>query len=119
MRPDLNISIAPPAGILTPYTDLQVLFNNAITLVFMVALILVLIMLLWGGIQWIMSGGEKERIEKARGRIVNALIGLAVLAFAFLIINVVGQLVGIKEPFKINLPTPGPAVPVVQTQTGR
>lgn len=98
-----------PTGIpgLKPYTNLQALFNNAVLLIFMVAAILVFVMLLWGGIEWILSGGDKEKVGNARKRIVNALVGLAILALAFLIVNVIGQIVGfqiLNTPFIIPKP---------------
>ena len=45
--------------------------------------------LLWGAVQWIFSGGDKEGLEKARKKITNSLIGLTILfsifAFGFLL----------------------------------
>jgi len=45
--------------------------------------------LLFGGVQWILAGGDKEGTEKARKRITAALIGLAIVfsayALAFLV----------------------------------
>jgi hypothetical protein len=45
--------------------------------------------LLIGGVQWILAGGDKEGTEKARKKITNALIGLAIVfsayALAFLV----------------------------------
>jgi len=70
--------------------------SNALTIVFIIAALAVLFMLIFGAFQWIVSGGDKEAVAKARGRIVAALVGLAVLALAVLIVRVVGQLVGIN-----------------------
>lgn len=48
--------------------------------------------LLWGAIQWISSGGDKDGLEKAKKKITTALVGLTVLfslfATGFLINNI-------------------------------
>lgn len=77
------------------------LISNALQIVFIAAVLAVLIFLIIGAFRWITSGGDKEAIGKARGHIVNALIGLAILALAFFITVLAGQIVGIDI---INLP---------------
>lgn len=51
------------------------------------ALFICLFYLVWGGINWLMSEGEKQRINQARQKIVYAILGLAVVFVSFLIIN--------------------------------
>lgn len=93
-----TIDIAPgtPSQGLDPNTAPQKVITNALTIVFIVAILMVLFFLIIGAFQWITSGGDKDKVGKARGTIVNALIGLAVLALAFVIITVVGQIVNIN-----------------------
>lgn len=45
-----------------------------------IAALAVLLYLIWGALEWITSGGEKSKIESARNKITNALLGLIVLA---------------------------------------
>jgi hypothetical protein len=71
------------------------IFQLAIELLLITAVVLSLFFLVWGGIKWTMSGGDKNGIESARGTITYAIIGLAVSLAAFLIINVIGSLFGI------------------------
>lgn len=40
---------------------------------------LFLIYLLWGALDWIGSGGEKEKIVKAQGKITQAIVGICIL----------------------------------------
>ncbi len=75
--------------------------SNALTIVFIAAALAVLIYLIIGAFRWITSGGDKEAIGKARGTIVNALIGLAILALAFFITVLFGQILNIDI---LNLP---------------
>lgn len=51
---------------------------------------------LWGGIQWITAGGEKSKIEEARAKITQGLIGLAILAASFVIIKFLQTAVGLE-----------------------
>ena len=45
--------------------------------------------LIIGAIQWISSGGDKQGLEAARGKISNALIGLVILFSIFAIANLI------------------------------
>lgn len=90
------------------YNDLGDFITASIRLLFAVAAVSVLIMLVWGALQWIFSGGEKEAVAAARNRILNALIGLAVLAVAVAIAVVFGRFVGIDL---FNLIIPAPSAP--------
>lgn len=100
-----SVKITQPAGVPGGF-DLSTLITQAFTIVFSIAALLVLIMLIWGAINWILSAGDKEKVGNARNRIISALVGLAILALAFLIANVVGRIVGINV-FDLNLPQLG------------
>lgn len=69
--------------------------STAINLLLGAAGIIAFFFLLWGGIQWILAGGDKEGTEKARKRITNALIGLAVVFSAYALIFIIKALFGI------------------------
>ncbi len=58
-----------------------------------------------GGFQWIISGGEKSKVEAARGRIMSAFTGLAIVAVSYAVIRVIENFFGISI-MKINLPLP-------------
>ncbi len=93
------------------YTNLGNFITNIITLAFIIAILIVLAMLVWGAIEWIVSGGEKEAVGKARGKILNALIGLAILAVAYAIAVLAGQFLGfgnLINPSGVVLPIPSP-----------
>lgn len=47
--------------------------------------------LLWGGIQWIISEGDKQKVAAARARITYAIIGLIVSLLSFFIISIIGK----------------------------
>lgn len=103
--PGIPIRIVAPLQGINPATTIGSLLSNVLTIIFVLAAILVLFMLVVGAFQWITSGGDKEGVGKARDRITHALIGLAILALAFLIVQVVGQVVNINILNLQSLPT--------------
>lgn len=82
-------------------------FNNAIALLFTVGALGFIIMFLWGAVDWILSGGDKEKIAGARKRIVTAITGLVLLSLTFVIIIVLGQVLDIcyLRQFKFPIPS--------------
>lgn len=61
-------------------------------LIFLVGAIAV-IMLIWGGLQYVISAGDSKRVENAKSTILYAIIGIVIAILAFAIVNfVTGQL---------------------------
>lgn len=63
--------------------------GNLINAAFVFAAIIALGYLIWGGIKWITSGGEKSGVEGARNHIIAAIIGLVVIFLSYFIINII------------------------------
>lgn len=61
---------------------------------------------LMGGLEWITAGGDKGKIETARGKITQGLIGLAILAASFVIVKFIETAVGL-DLLNIKWPTAG------------
>ena len=78
---------------------INIFLNNLITLIYEAAAVVVVFMLLWGGIELILSGGEKEKVGEAQKRITFALIGLVFLAVAFALLNILGIFTGFTNFF--------------------
>lgn len=97
-----DLTVAQPAGF--QITDIGTLISGAIGAAFLIAGILVFAYLVWGGIQWITAGGDKANIEAARGRISNALVGLAIIAAAWAIIQLVEFVFGVTFTEGVTLP---------------
>ncbi len=75
------------------------LWNTAVT----IGAIAVLIMFLWGALEWITAGGDSGKIEKARSRIMQSIIGLLILVSSFVIIGFISQLFFGEEFSILNL----------------
>lgn len=78
----------------------------ALQLVFVGAGLFVLYHLIFGALEWISSGGDKEKVEKARKRITTAVTGLVilfvVLGAVVLIEQIFGFGLGFTAPIKIS-----------------
>lgn len=110
-----NLLAANPAdvfGEITAPTSIQSLVNqggaggisivlkNFIILFYQIAIILFVFMVIFSALQWITSGGDKEKVANARGRLTNAIIGIVVLGLAWVITQTLGTFTGISMPFK-------------------
>jgi len=76
---------------------LQRAIPAAIEILFVVGAVVFFFMLVIGAIQWIASGGDKGAIEAARGKIVNAIIGIVILFAVFAVVTLIGKF------FNVNL----------------
>src|SRR5437762_1397214 len=80
-----NINTCPQSGPFGHLCGLNIgtVIGTAITYVFVVAAILALAYLIWGGIKWIISGGDKNGVQAAKDTIIAALIGLVVIFLSY------------------------------------
>jgi len=85
---------------LTPAT----LVSGGIRLLLVVAALIFFFMLVVGGVQWIVSGGDKAGSENARKRITSALVGLAIVFAAWAIATLISTLFGVNI-FSLIVPT--------------
>jgi hypothetical protein len=96
------ITVSQPAEM--RITDVGTIVSGAIGAAFIIAGILVFAYLVWGGIQWITSGGDKANLEAARGRISNALVGMAIIAAAYAIVLLLQYVFGYTILGGVQLP---------------
>lgn len=73
------------------------LIQTLLTLAFVVATLIALAFLIYGGIKWITSGGDKSAVEGARNMIVAALVGLVIVFLSYLILNFVLNFFGLGD----------------------
>ena len=64
-----------------------------------------MIFLIWGGIDWLSSEGDQEKLKNARNKITHALFGMALLAASFAVIRLTEVIFGFNV-LKPSWPTP-------------
>ncbi len=98
-----NLAIEKPSTF--KITDLGNFISKLMGVALVIAAIMVFVYLVWGGLQWITSGGDKGKTEEARNRITAALVGLAIVAAAWAVIQLVSYFFGINITDRNSLPT--------------
>lgn len=82
-------------------SDSPTVFNSLITTIIgtmtVVAIIWFAIQLFTGASAIIGSGGDQQKLESARKKIFNGLIGIVVVIAAIFILDLVGQVIGIDK----------------------
>lgn len=71
---------------------IQVIINWLLTFAGVVAVILIII----SGIRLITSGGDPKRVEAGKKTFTYAIIGLLIILFSFLIINIIADATGAR-----------------------
>lgn len=68
----------------------------AVTFILIIAVLIALFFLIYGGIRWITSGGDKAKVDSARQTITAAIIGLIVAFLAFFILSLALSFFGLS-----------------------
>jgi len=101
-----KINVGAPEGFLTLGTiTISKIITGSIRLVLILASLVFFFMLVWGGIQWMMSGGDKNAAEAARSKITNALIGLVIVFSAWAIMALIKSLFGVDIMGGFDIPS--------------
>lgn len=84
--------------------NLQTLITAIIDLVLVVAALTAFFFLIYGGIKWITSGGDKEQTAAAQSTLTAAIIGLAIVFSTWALIGIVETFLGIKIISGLQIP---------------
>jgi hypothetical protein len=77
--------------------------SNILTLLFIGAGLAFFFLFVIGGLKWITSAGEKEKVEGAKKQITSAIVGLILILSIFAVIGFLNQLFGVNL-VEFNLP---------------
>jgi len=76
-------------------TALGKIISALVGALFIAGFLLAFFTLITGGLSWITAGGEKGKLEEARNRITNAIIGLIIVASTYAIAQLVANFLGL------------------------
>jgi len=77
------------------FTNLASFLNILLPLTMVGAALIFLAMALFGGFTWLTSGGSQENLAKAQKTFINAIIGLVIVIFAFVLTKVIGYMLNV------------------------
>ncbi len=77
--------IPTPSGLKPEFINLSSFVSVLVNITIYIMLFLTFFYLVWGAYQYILAGGKKEDLAKARSRITWALVGLMVIFLAYFI----------------------------------
>lgn len=100
-NPAINYNIG--GTVLGGQSAFQTFLSNFIILGIGLGAAVFLFMLIWGGIQYITAGGDKDAVARATKRITNALVGIIILFSVYMIIKLLGFVFGINV-LKFTIP---------------
>ncbi|MFH1286274.1 MAG: hypothetical protein ABII02_00800 [Candidatus Magasanikbacteria bacterium] len=85
---DTNLGkVVGPSGV--PTTSLQVQAGNAIRVALTVVGTLFFLLMIYAGLWWMAARGNEEKIKKARGTLIAAMVGLSIIVGAYAVTNFV------------------------------
>ncbi len=87
-----------------PYSNIGDILSAALQISLIVAGLIVLMMIIMGGIQYMTSGGDKEQAQAAQKRITAALVGLVIIVSAYALAVLLEKVFGISIVSGITLP---------------
>lgn len=90
-----NPAFGPNLQALNGTTFIQKFIPAAILMALTIGVIFFFVNLLSGGIAYINSGGDKGKIEAARSKLTNAIIGIVVMFAVYVTFVVIGTFFGI------------------------
>lgn len=105
---DIVVPIEDPAIGKYPwqFPDLGQLISILLQAALIVAGLAAFAYLLMAGLQYLTSGGEKAQVEAARGRITNAILGLALVIGSYALTRILETIFGISIVSGIKWPGP-------------
>lgn len=78
-------------------TNIGMIIAAAIPYVFAIAGMLLLVYLIFGGLQLMLSQGEPKATQAAKAHISNALVGFVIIFVAYWIVQILGLLLGLTK----------------------
>lgn len=99
----INPSLAPvPDDVLTTIgveyrvTSISEVAGGVGALIFILSTLAIFLCILWSGVQWMTSGADKAKLQGARSRLINCLIGLSIISLAWALIILIQYFFGLE-----------------------
>lgn len=103
-----NVTLCPQGsfqGGICKTPGIQASLNRIFNILIIAGILIALGFLIYGGIKWIMSGGDKAKVQAARDTIIGAIIGLIIVLVAYFLVTFVYKLVTGNDFGNFDLPS--------------
>lgn len=87
-----------PTGGPTTVANVYDIFLTVMRWVFAFAMVLALIIVVWGGITYMTAGGDEEKVGAAKKRIIWGLVGIIIIIAAWALVTIIARFLGITVP---------------------
>lgn len=86
------------------------LLTSVISLMTMVAGIMLVLYLVYGGVKYVTAGGSEKAVDEAKRMITNAIVGLVIVVAAIMVTQLVGKILGFGNILGPSFLAPGEVV---------
>lgn len=94
-----------------------IVLGNVINASLVLAGVIAVFLIVYSGVQYITSGGDKEKVDHARKRLTYAIIGLIFIFMSFFFLSLISQFTGVGLDQLTTPPHAEPNVGLPQTPT--
>ncbi|MDH7476702.1 MAG: hypothetical protein QHH09_04590 [Microgenomates group bacterium] len=84
------------SGVPENQITLGVIVSRIVSLIIPIAAIILFIVLVWGGYDFMLSQGNPEKIKSAQGKITAGIIGFVLLILSYFIVRVLVYIFGLE-----------------------
>lgn len=88
------VEIEDPLG--GKFTNIGDIINDLVPYIFALAGLALLIILIWGGFEFLTSAGDPKKMESAKGKLSNGIIGFVIIFVAYWLIQILEVIFGLK-----------------------
>jgi hypothetical protein len=78
-----------------PLNNLVVFISNTIGFITILGGLFFIVYFVLGTFAWITSGGDSGKIEKAREKMLQGVLGIVILVISYSLIGIIGTIVGV------------------------
>lgn len=92
---NIQISGQTITGPLVGISTISELLNRIILFIYPIASVILLVVLLWGGYDYMVSQGSPDKIKSAQAKITSGIVGFALLVLSYLAVRMIGFITGL------------------------
>jgi hypothetical protein len=86
-----------PKGQFAPLSEItfENMISSAVNFVLIVASVLFVFNFLIGGIKFMLSGGNREKLDSAKRQLLNAILGIIIIFSSWAVLGFIGEFFGV------------------------